>query len=227
MQQRILIIEDDLAIQKGLETSLTAEGYNVTTAEDGQKGYSLAEKNDFSLIILDLMLPYKNGLDICRDLRSRGIATPVIMLTSKKDEIDKVVGLEIGADDYLTKPFSIRELNARIKAVLRRVARPEKEMNCYKFGSITVDFNLHEVHKHNKLLDLTVKEFNLLKFFIEHEGQIITRNQLLDEVWGYDAFPTTRTVDNYVLALRKKIENDPSSPDHIMTIYTAGYKFIK
>lgn len=224
--QKILIIEDDPAILKGLESSLTSEGYNVTGAADGEKGYLLAKSDSYNLIILDIMLPYKNGLDICKDLRSQGNSIPIIMLTSRKEEIDKVLGLEIGADDYLTKPFSVRELNARIKALLRRASGSQKEINSYKFDSISVDFKKQEVLKNNKILNLTVREFNLLKFFIEHESEIVTRNQLLDEVWGYEAFPTTRTVDNYILTLRKKVEDNPSNPKHILTIHTAGYKFI-
>lgn len=223
---KILIVEDDIAIQKGLEAALKAEDYDITTASDGQKGFELASKDLNDLIILDIMLPFKNGLDICRDLRGKGLGTPIIMLTSRKDEIDKVVGLEIGADDYITKPFSIRELQARIKALLRRSTGKLNEVKTYTFGDVNVDVEKQEVTKGGQQVKLSVREFTLLKYFISHECQVITRNQLLDEVWGYDVFPTTRTIDNYVLSLRKKIEDDPAEPAHLLTIHTAGYKFV-
>lgn len=223
---KILIVEDDIAIQKGLEAALKAEDYKITTASDGQKGFEIASEDLNDLIILDIMLPFKNGLDICRDLRGKGLDTPIIMLTSRNDEIDKVVGLEIGADDYITKPFSIRELQARIRALLRRSTGKLSEVKNYTFGDVNVDTEKQEVTKGGLQVKLSVKEFTLLLYFISHESQVITRNQLLDEVWGYEAFPTTRTIDNYVLSLRKKIEDDPSEPAHLLTIHTAGYKFV-
>lgn len=221
----ILIIEDDPAIAEGLLTSLTNANYTVTVESDGQKGYDkvLAELPD--LLILDLVLPSKNGEDICTDLRREGIMLPILMLTSKSDEVDKVLGLELGADDYMTKPFSLRELQARIKALLRRM--PEiSNSDEVTVGEFLVSMKTHEVMKQGEKIEMTVREFDILKYFIEHKNEVITRDMLLDEVWGYDHFPTTRTVDNYILSLRKKIEDNPSSPKHLVTVHTAGYKFI-
>jgi len=225
--KRILIIEDDPAVLKGLKDSLKEEHYEVLTEEDGELGYQEAKKENIDLIILDLMLPSKNGIDICKDLRKEGVNTPILMLTVKKEEVDKVLGLEIGADDYMTKPFSIRELIARVKALLRRKGDIIKEIEEYTFSNISVDFKKQEAFKDGKPFELSTTEFKILKYFVEREGEIIIRDQLLDDVWGYDNFPTTRTVDNHILALRKKIEDDPSHPAHILTFHKAGYKFIK
>ncbi|MFC2092725.1 response regulator transcription factor [Bacteroidota bacterium] len=225
--KRILIIEDDPAILTGLKDSLQEEHFEVLTEEDGEIGYQEAKKENIDLIILDLMLPSKNGIDICKDLRKDGINTPILMLTVKKEEMDKVLGLEIGADDYVTKPFSIRELIARIKALLRRKVEMNKEIDEYSFGKISIDFKKQEALKNNKPIELSTSDFKILKYFIQREGEIITRDQLLDNVWGYENFPTTRTVDNHILALRKKIEDNPSHPVHLLTIHKAGYKFIK
>jgi DNA-binding response OmpR family regulator len=225
--KRILIVEDDAAILKGLESALGEEHYQILTASDGEKGYQAARRENVDLIILDLMLPKKNGEEVCRDLRRDGIATPILMLTSKTGEMDKVLGLELGADDYVTKPFSIRELQARIKALLRRGGDISKEIDEYSFGNIYVDFRKMEATKNRKPISLTAKEFEILKFFIQHESEVVSRDMLLDKVWGYEQFPTTRTVDNYILSLRKKIESDPSEPRHLLTVHTAGYKFVK
>lgn len=225
--KKILIIEDDPALLTGLFECLTREEYSVTKADEGQKGYTLASSGEFDLILLDIMLPLKNGFEICGDLRKAGINTPVIMLTSKSDEIDKVVGLEIGADDYMTKPFSLKELLARIKALLRRAQPAESGMEEYIFGNVKMNLKKMEVEKEGELIRLTATEYKILQYLVEHEGQVITRNKFLDDVWGYDAFPTTRTVDNYILSLRKKIEDDPATPEHIVTVHTAGYKFIR
>jgi len=178
-------------------------------------------------IILDIMLPRKNGQDICRDLRREGNSTPILMLTSKKQETDKVLGLELGADDYVTKPFGIRELLARIKALLRRKGEITKVIDEYSFGGVQIDFKKLEASKNGQPLKLTAKEFKVLKFLIQHEREAVSRDMLLDEVWGYESYPDTRTVDNFVLSLRKKIENDPSDPQHLLTIPTVGYKFVK
>jgi DNA-binding response OmpR family regulator len=223
--KRILIIEDDSSILKGLQAGLAQEHYDIQTATDGEAGYERASEESFDLILLDLMLPAKNGLEICRDLRKTGINTPIIMLTSKKEEIDKVLGLEIGADDYVTKPFSLRELDARMKAVLRRFEQGAKKHDTYAFDDIRINFIKFEAFKKDALLKLSSREFEILRFFIDHEGELVTRDMLLDEVWGYDIFPTTRTVDNYILNLRKKIEDDPAHPKHLLTVYKAGYKF--
>jgi DNA-binding response OmpR family regulator len=225
--KRILIIEDDPAILLGLEASLREEHYEVLTATDGETGHRMGKQENVDLIILDLMLPNKNGEEICRDLRKEGIKTLILMLTSKKEEIDKVLGLEIGADDYVTKPFSIRELHARIKSLLRRTGELKGEIEEYAFGNVYVDFKKQEAIKNRKPLELSAREFEVLKYFIQHEGEVVTREMLLDNVWGYESFPTTRTVDNYILSLRKHIEDDPAKPKHLLTIHTAGYKFVK
>jgi DNA-binding response OmpR family regulator len=225
--KKILIIEDDPALLIGLSESLSNEQYSVTKAEEGLKGYTLASEGNFDLILLDIILPFKDGLDICRDLRKGGINTPIIMLTSKSEEVDKIVGLEIGADDYMTKPFSVKELLARIKALLRRAEPAVPGMEEYSFGKVKMNLKKMEVEKDGEPVRLSATEYKILSYFIEHEGEVISRNKFLDDVWGYDAFPTTRTVDNYILSLRKKIEDDPSSPEHIVTIHTIGYKFIK
>jgi len=225
--KKIVIIEDDLALTKGLEDSLQSEHYDVISFEDGELGYLYAKKENADLIILDLILPSKNGIDICRDLRKDGVNTPILMLTGKKEEMDKVLGLEIGADDYVTKPFSIRELIARINALLRRKYELKKEIEEYSFGNVSLDFKKQEAYRNHEQIKLSTTEFNILKYFILREGEVVTRDNLLDDVWGYDAYPTTRTVDNYILAIRKQIEDDPANPAHLLTIHKAGYKFVK
>jgi DNA-binding response OmpR family regulator len=225
--KRILIVEDDPSIAKGLQLSLQTEHYAILTAANGDKGFQLAQQENIDLIILDLMLPAKNGEEICRELRRKGIKTPILILTSRSEEIDKVLLLEIGADDYMTKPFGIRELQARVKALLRRGSEIHAAIETYSFGEIALDFKKQEATKKQKLLQLSTKEFELLHFFIQREGEVISRDTLLDEVWGYEVFPTTRTIDNYILNLRKKIENDPSQPKHLLTVHKAGYKFVK
>jgi DNA-binding response OmpR family regulator len=222
----ILVIEDDIATLKGLEETLHRENYKVICSEDGEVGYKKAVNEKIDLLILDLILPSKNGIDICKDLRAQGINVPILMLTSKIEEFDKVLGLEIGADDYVTKPFSIRELLARIKALLRRKAELVKDIEEYTFDDIHVDFKKMLVQKNEKEIHLSVTELNILKYFIEHKGEVISRDKLLDDIWGYDVFPTTRTVDNYILSLRKNLEDDPHSPEHIITVHKAGYKFV-
>jgi DNA-binding response OmpR family regulator len=224
--KRILIIEDDPAILKGLVATLNDEHYDVLTAMDGEKGYQMILKENVDLIILDLMLPTKDGQDICRDARQKGIGTPILMLTSEKEVTDKVIGLEIGADDYVTKPFSLQELLARIKALLRRHGTSSREPGEYSFGAIHVDFKKQEAERNGKPLRLSSKEFDILKFLTQHAGEVVTRDMLLSDVWGYESFPTTRTVDNYILSLRKKIEEEPSKPKHLLTVHTSGYKFV-
>jgi DNA-binding response OmpR family regulator len=224
--KRILIVEDDPAIRLGLSESLAEENYDVITAEDANDGQKKAQSSAVDLIILDIMLPGKNGIDICKELRSANINTLVMMLTSKNEEIDKVLGLEVGADDYMTKPFSIRELKARIKALLRRTTDFHAGVEQCSFGDVHFDFAKQEAKKADAPLKLSTKEFQIMKFFFEREGQVVTRDMLLDAVWGYNVFPTTRTVDNYILSLRKKIETDPSEPKHLITVHTSGYKFM-
>ena len=225
--KRMLIVEDDKAILRGLVDSFKAEHFEVETSSDGEEGYSFAKRRKFDLIILDIMLPGMNGLDICKQLRVDGVKTPILMLTGKGEEIDRVMGLELGADDYITKPFSMKELIARVKAVLRRQSDIRTTLTEASFGDLFVDFKKQEALKGKKKLDLSAKEFQLLKYFAEREGEVISRNQLLDDVWGYESMPTTRTVDNYILSLRKKIETNPSKPKHLLTVHTAGYKFVK
>jgi DNA-binding response OmpR family regulator len=223
---KILLVEDDPAILEGLSALLNEESYETITADDGEKGLALALKESPDLIVLDIMLPKMNGLDLLQILRNREKSNvPVIMLTSRKEEIDRVMGLEFGADDYVTKPFSTRELLARIKAVLRRVSVMQQLPDIISFGDVTVDLKHQEVKRNDTLLDLSVTEFNMLAYFISHADEVVTREMLLDQVWGYDSYPTTRTVDNFVLAIRKQIEVDPSDPKHLITIYRAGYKF--
>jgi len=223
---KILLVEDDPAILEGLTALLNEENYETITAVDGEKGLALALQESPDLIVLDIMLPKMNGLELLQILRNRENSNvPIIMLTSRKEEIDRVMGLEFGADDYVTKPFSTRELLARIKAVLRRVLLLQHLPETISFDDITVDLKHQEVKRNNTLLDLSVTEFNMLAYFISHADEVVTREMLLDQVWGYDSYPTTRTVDNFVLAIRKQIEEDPSDPKHLITIYRAGYKF--
>lgn len=224
---KLLIVEDDPIILKGLVASFEQEHYTILTANDGEEGYLLAQQENLDIIILDLMLPKKNGETVCRELRQQGINTPIIILTSKKEEIDKVLGLQLGADDYVTKPFSIKELLARVQAVLRRSLKQEKEITEYTFDNIHIDFKKQEVYKDNQEIKFSAKEFKIMQLFIQHENEVITRETFLKEVWGYDVYPTTRTIDTFVLNLRKKIENDPSNPQHIHTMHKSGYKFVK
>jgi DNA-binding response OmpR family regulator len=222
----ILVVDDDASIIKGLHEVLTSEHYGVLTANTGAKGLQTAIQEKVDLVILDLRLPDKNGEEVCREIRQAGINVPILMLSSKKRETDKVVGLELGADDYVTKPFSIPELLARIKALLRRKGEILREVEECSFGNVEVDFKKQEATKKKKALKLSSREFKILKFFVEHAGDVVTRDMLLDKVWGYETYPVTRTVDNYILSLRKKIEDDPSHPRHLLTVHTTGYKFV-
>jgi DNA-binding response OmpR family regulator len=221
----ILIIEDDAPLLKGLTEALAAEHYNLLSAVNGQDGYETAKREKVDLIILDLMLPGKNGREICRDLREEGNETPILMLTSRKGETDKVLGLEIGADDYVTKPFSLGELVARVRALIRRSSITHKEVSTFAFGNVEIDFRRQEAMKRGKSLKLSARELKVLQYLIQHEGEVVTREMLLNDIWGYEHFPSTRTVDNFVLSLRKKVEDNPSAPQHILTVHTAGYKF--
>ena len=190
-------------------------------------GYEKATRDKFDLIILDLVLPDKNGIEICKDLRNKGVNIPILMLTSMKEEIDKVLGLELGADDYVTKPFSVKELVARVKALLRRGTKLVKDIEEFSFGNIFLNFKSYEARLRDKNIQMSSMEFKILKYLISHEGEVIERNKLLDEVWGYENFPSTRTVDNFILSLRKKIEVDPAKPKHLQTVHKAGYKFVR
>lgn len=228
--KRILIIEDDASIALGLESALQEEGYETLLARTGPEGFRLGMKHQPDLLILDIMLPGMSGFELCKRLREKGVKTPVIMLTSKVEENDKVLGLELGADDYVTKPFSLRELLARVKAHLRR----EEEGNNHhedppadkvQFGDVLVDLKRHEVYKNGELQVMTNREYKLLVYFLEHPGEVLTRNRLLDEIWGYNVYPTTRTIDNHILRLRKHIEPDPENPRYIKTVRGSGYLF--
>jgi DNA-binding response OmpR family regulator len=227
MTTKLLIIEDDVSIAKGLYEYFNNENYEVLTSHNGEEGYLLACNSKADLIILDLMLPGKNGMEICRDLRMQKNSTPILMLTSKGDEIDKIIGLEIGADDYVTKPFSLRELSARVKAILRRNIYTATDIEEINFDNISINFKKQEAFKNKIPLDFSTMEFKILKYFSIHEGEVITREMLLDEVWGFENYPTTRTVDNFILSLRKQVEENPSAPKHLLTIHKAGYKFVK
>ena len=227
MDEKILIIEDEEDLVKGLKLNLADEGYKIEWAPDGVEGLRMAMEESPDLIILDIMMPKMNGLEVCREIRKKGLNVPIIMLTAKGEEIDKVVGLEIGADDYMTKPFSIRELLARIKAHLRREKRTGKTVpDVYSFSDVEIDFTHFKVRHGTKELDLTSREVEILKYFVLHVNEVVSREDLLDKVWGFDKFPTTRTIDNHILKLRKKIEQNPSHPKYILSIYGEGYRFM-
>jgi DNA-binding response OmpR family regulator len=224
--KKILLIEDDDALRQTLTIALEEDGFSVVSTGDGRKGLELGLKGNADLIALDMVLPSLGGLEICRELREHKVLTPIVMLSGqKKEEVDKVMGLELGADDYLLKPFGPREFLARVRAVLRR-SRPEPvEVEEFSFGDVTIHFKRQTATKGQKALRLTAKEFGLLKLLISHEGEVVSRNDILNEVWGYEKFPTTRTVDTFIHNLRQKVENDPSHPRHLLTVPWSGYKF--
>jgi len=224
---KVLIIEDEPNMVVGLKDSCEYEGYEVAVARDGKEGLEKASKEKPDIILLDVMLPLMSGLDVCRTLRSRGIETPILMLTARSQELDKVVGLEVGADDYVTKPFSIKELLARIRAHLRRAAKQVADIENFTFAAIELNFKKFKALKGGEVLDLSAREFEILRYLIRRRGEIVTRDQLLDEVWGYDITPITRTVDNHIARLRQKIEKDPSNPRHIITVHRLGYRFVE
>ncbi|TET68135.1 MAG: response regulator transcription factor [Candidatus Aminicenantes bacterium] len=226
--KKILIIEDDKALIEALTTSLETENFKVISATDGEQGFRTACQEKIDLIILDLVLPSLGGMEICQMLRAKGNMTPIVILTGKKkEEIDRVVGLELGADDYIIKPFGTKELLARIKAVLRRSKPEVVEFEEYSFGDVYVNFKKQIASKGKNILSLTAKEFGLLKLLTSHEGEVVSRDTILNEVWGYDKFPTTRTVDTFIHNLRQKIEDNASKPAHLITIPWSGYKFVK
>ncbi|HEV8583370.1 MAG TPA: response regulator transcription factor [Methylomirabilota bacterium] len=221
---RILIVDDEPEIVRGLEDNLRFEGYDTSAAYDGEEGLRRACSEAPDLILLDLMMPKLSGSDVCRELRRRGVDVPVIMLTARGEEADRVRGLELGADDYVTKPFSLRELLARVRAVLRRPG-PRQKFEAFDFGDVRIQPRARRVVKAGAEVRLTRKEFDLLVYLVEHRGEIVTRDRLLDEVWGYERFPTTRTVDTHVLRLRRKFERDPDRPVWIQTVHGQGYRF--
>ena len=227
MNGKVLIVEDDQAMAVALRDGFEYEGYGVQVARDGAAGLKMADEPELDLIILDVMLPKMSGFDVCKQLRSAGNETPIIMLTARGQEIDKVVGLKIGADDYVTKPFSFMELMARVEALMRRSHRkPETSTDEFNFGDIAINFKRFEVTKAGQPIEISPREFNILKYFIEHRGEVITRDQSLDSVWGYGSFPLTRTVDMHIAKLRQKIEDAPHDPKYVITVHRVGYKFV-
>ena len=227
MERTILVVEDDTGIRVVLQDTLTSQGYHVVTADNGMKGLELAQKLRPDLIILDVMLPLVDGFEICKRLRKEGITSPIMMLTVKDEEVDKVLGLELGADDYVTKPFSLKELSARVKALLRRVEDYQDEMSVYRFGKVELDFHKFESRKDGQDLGLTPLELKILKLMITSKGKVITRDEFLDQVWGVENLNVShRTVDSHIAHIRKKIEEDPSNPQYILSVHSIGYKFV-
>lgn len=224
---RILVLEDEPEMQRGLRDNLEFEGYDVTVVGDGKKGLDLLLSQSFDLVFLDVMLPGMSGFDVCKQARAAGVTLPIIMLTAKGEEIDKVLGLELGADDYITKPFGLRELLARVKALLRRAQKePEASSAKITIGLLEIDFGSYAASKKGKSIAMTSKEFDVLKYLWQHKNQVITRDDLLTNVWGYDESISSRTVDNFIVKLRQKIEKDPSHPKHIITMHGTGYKLV-
>ncbi|MCX6630727.1 MAG: response regulator transcription factor [Candidatus Solibacter sp.] len=223
----ILVIEDDPAILRGLADNLKYEAYEVLTASSGEAGLAAIRQSKPDLLILDLMLPKLSGYEVCRKLRAEGNALPILMLTARGEEADRVLGLDLGADDYMVKPFAIRELLARVRALLRRAQAgrpaPADEL---RFDDVVVDFRKYEAHKGGKPLELTRKEFGVLRMLSGRDGEVVARDELLNEVWGYENYPSTRTVDNHIAGLRAKIERDPAAPLHLKTVHGVGYKFV-
>jgi two-component system alkaline phosphatase synthesis response regulator PhoP len=224
MNEKILVVEDDELIRMALADRLQSDGYKVEFASDGEAGFEKATRNAFDLVLLDIMLPRKNGFDVCRDIRMAGVVVPILMLTARGQTIDKVLGLKIGADDYLTKPFDAMELLARVEALLRR-AKAASTGGVHKFGALTVDLRGTSVTREGKIVPLSAREFQLLRYFVEHPGVTLSRDLLLKEVWDYSADAFTRTVDVHVASLRQKIEDNPKSPALILTVPGLGYKF--
>ncbi len=225
-QARILIIEDERNMVAGLQFNLEARGYKVSAAYDGEEGYRKAVEQHPDLVILDLMLPKRDGYDVCRKLKKEVPDIPIVMLTARSQESEIVLGLELGADDYVTKPFSVLELIARIKMVLRRAAPEGRDAGILQIGNVNVDFSKHAAERAGKAIDLSPREYEILKYFSKRRGEAVSRGELLNAVWGYDCFSLSRTVDTHIAKLRQKIEENPRSPRHIITIHGTGYKFL-
>ena len=227
---KILIVEDEPDMRLGLKDNLEFDGYEVDSAENGKDGYEKIIKNNYDLVLMDVMMPEMSGFEVCKQIRKEGINVPVILLTAKGEEIDKVRGLEMGADDYITKPFSLRELLARVKAVLRRApehnTQVEKKNSKIQIGLLTVDFSTFIAASKNKPVQMSHKEFELLHYLWDNRNTVVTRDDLLNKIWGYEESPTTRTVDNFIVRLRQKIEKDPERPHYIITVHGIGYKLI-
>jgi len=227
MTKTILVVEDDAGIRTILQDALSSQGFQVAAADNGAQGLELALELKPDLIILDVMLPLMDGFEVCKRVRKEGITSPILMLTVKDDEVDKVLGLELGADDYVTKPFSLKELTARVKALFRRVDDYHDDMTVYRFGSIELDFNTYESRKHGTDLGLTPLELRILKFMITRKGKVITRDEFLDAIWGVDNLSVShRTVDSHIAHIRRKIEKDASRPRHILSVHSIGYRFV-
>jgi len=228
MNKHLLIVEDEPDMQQGIKDNLEFEGYTVDVADDGEMALIKISNGAFDLILLDVMIPKISGFDVCKQIRHRGIETPIIFLTAKGEEIDKVIGLESGGDDYMTKPFSLRELMARIKAVLRRTGnsnQPETE-TIVTIGKLEVNFDNYLAASDGQPVKLTAKEFEILRYLLDHKNATISRDSILDSIWGYDYQPTARTVDNFILKLRQKIETDPNHPEILITVHGIGYRFV-
>jgi two-component system alkaline phosphatase synthesis response regulator PhoP len=223
---KILIVEDEPDMVLGLKDNFEFEGYDVVTASDGASGLERARSEKPDLVVLDIMMPRLSGLEVCKTLRAEGFTAPIIMLTARGQEIDKVVGLELGADDYVTKPFSIRELLARVRAILRRTEGGRKRLSRYRFADLELDFETYRATRGSERLEMSPREFELLRYLIERKGETVTRDQLLEDVWGYESYPSTRTVDTHIAKLRAKIGDSGSEPRYIMTIHGVGYKFV-
>ncbi|HUP44537.1 MAG TPA: response regulator transcription factor [Thermoanaerobaculia bacterium] len=226
MTARVLIVEDDPAILRGLADNLRFEQYNVLTAVDGESALATIRSEQPDLVILDLMLPRLSGYEICRKVREEGLTVPILMLTARGEEGDRVLGLDMGADDYVTKPFSVRELMARVRALLRRINSARSLPETLSFDEVEIDFRRYEARRKGKELRLTRKEFGMLRLLASRSGEVVSRETLLDEVWGYERFPTTRTIDNHVASLRSKLERDAADPRHLITVHGVGYKWV-
>jgi two-component system alkaline phosphatase synthesis response regulator PhoP len=224
---RILIVEDEPAMVAGLRDNFEYEGYEVISADDGVAGLERVFADEPDLVVLDVMMPRMSGLEVCKQVKAKRPSVPIIMLTARGQEIDKVVGLELGADDYVTKPFSIRELMARVKAVLRRTSLQSSAPAVYRFGDVEVNVRGNEVRRAGKSVELSTKEFALLAYFIAHPAETLTRDRLLDAVWGYENYPNTRTVDTHIVHLRQKLEPNPEEPRFFVTVHGSGYKFVE
>lgn len=223
---KLLIVEDDDSLAVALRDGFEFEGYSVRLAKDGPSGLRLALVADIHLIVLDVMLPGLSGLELCNQLRKAGNSVPVVFLTVRSEESDKILGLKLGADDYVTKPFSFMELACRVEAVLRRVSDRGQREETFQFSEISVDLKGHRVIKRGNLLELSSREFEVFRYLLEHRGHVVSRNQLLDAVWGYENYPFTRTVDVHIAKLRKKLEDNPNEPNYLITVHGFGYKLV-
>ena len=223
---KVLVVEDDPGILRTVADNLRFEQYDVVTATDGESAYTILQAEHPDLIVLDLMLPRLNGFELCRKLRNEDIQVPVLMLTARSEEADRIRGLDLGGDDYVTKPFSVPELMARVRALLRRASAAAGAPALLKFGQVEIDFRRYEVQRQGRHVEMTRKEFALLKFLASREDTVVTRDELLNKVWGFESYPLTRTVDNHISSLRSKLEPDPAHPVHIQTVHGVGYKFV-